>query len=782
MAANVGPSAGDASAHNPGLFERLLVDRQPLNGGAALVILAASILYFADYFILGENAHIRLHELFDSEYARIVWVARNLAKFGYYQWQSDFSGGLPIWISPMPLSYPQIYMALLWSPRVVYLLTIVLCGFCAGYGFYRLSTSLLRISAPIALAGGILYLVAVHAHASVTTALAHLYLMPMVLVLLHDPLSCWGNRWIRSGAIFVLTAFTIAIFNAKMFMPFHALLLAWLWVDGRRADRRDVVAAAALWAGLLLAYAPTFFGLIEFMPLQSRDFSAAATASTTLPALAGEMLRRMMLMMATDVGSMAPLSLIWAAMALLPKSRRVRWAASGYTLAAAMSAVAYTPHLLSALGLTALVKMDLGHLNMMLMLFGTLLGCLAMDELRHQPTRVRGLALALATTGTAVAVANAGSPALAAFSVAPAVLALATLKLSQPLAFVFGRNDRLTAGIAAWVAAVILTVAASKAVRLQEDTVPYARVFGANPVLARLGEEAARSPFRVGVMRLIPEYSTKYAMNAVVNRFGLESLDGRSALFNIQFKRYMRLINRPAFARFGLEARWWSYFYSVALADNMVVPGNARLSGDLWVMPLLAAANVRYLVSGQPIGGMTAVDMGPQAPGDAAAPVYVYAVPGAMPRARLVRRLEPAADDDAAMQRLAGADLNWLRDNAVVQADGAGDLPAGEGECGSASLEQLSPDHLRIAVEARAACHLVVANNHQPGWSAAVDGVETPVLRANLAFQAVPIGAAGSHVVDLHFDRPWFRYTLPVPVVGFLLAAAAVFLGRRRIE
>ena len=42
-----------------------------------------------------------------------------------------------------------------------------------------------------------------------------------------------------------------------------------------------------------------------------------------------------------------------------------------------------------------------------------------------------------------------------------------------------------------------------------------------------------------------------------------------------------------------------------------------------------------------------------------------------------------------------------------------------------------------------------------PGWRARVDGIDTPVLRADVLFRAVPL-AAGDHDVEIFFDSGSF--------------------------
>ena len=82
-----------------------------------------------------------------------------------------------------------------------------------------------------------------------------------------------------------------------------------------------------------------------------------------------------------------------------------------------------------------------------------------------------------------------------------------------------------------------------------------------------------------------------------------------------------------------------------------------------------------------------------------------------------------------------------------------------------------------------------VSEAHHPWWTATVDGQAAPVLRAQHAFTAVPVGP-GHHVVELRFAPPfvvraadavsivaWFIVPLAL-VTNFLRGAAPAGSGR----
>jgi uncharacterized membrane protein YfhO len=67
-------------------------------------------------------------------------------------------------------------------------------------------------------------------------------------------------------------------------------------------------------------------------------------------------------------------------------------------------------------------------------------------------------------------------------------------------------------------------------------------------------------------------------------------------------------------------------------------------------------------------------------------------------------------------------------------------------------LTALRPDRTVVEVALSAPGHLVLVDAFDPGWRATVDGKPAALLRANVAFQAVPM-PAGAHRAELVY-RP----------------------------
>ncbi len=259
---------------------------------------------------------------------------------------------------------------------------------------------------------------------------------------------------------------------------------------------------------------------------------------------------------------------------------------------------------------------------------------------------------------------------------------------------------------------------------------------------------AARGPWRVtGLVGATPSARQEYYFSELVagdpllGYFGLENIGGFEAIVPANYVRY---------AEAGGAQR---------------NPAGRSLTWVRFDSPLLDVAGLRYLFLPPNL------DPGPRFTKlSSSERLAVYENPRAFPRAWIVGRAVPV--DDASAERLLRSGELDLRKAALIEDGFLPPLrPDARGE-----VRRL-PDG-SFEVEASAPCLLVVAETWDAGWQAAVDGSPAPLLRANLAFRAVPV-PAGSHRVS-------FAYRPAAVVRGligsglFLLLALAWPLARRR--
>jgi Bacterial membrane protein YfhO len=156
-------------------------------------------------------------------------------------------------------------------------------------------------------------------------------------------------------------------------------------------------------------------------------------------------------------------------------------------------------------------------------------------------------------------------------------------------------------------------------------------------------------------------------------------------------------------------------------------------------------------------------------------PLRVFAVPNPQPRAWLVGRTQ-VADGEAAFRALGDASFD-PRTEAIV-ASGA-PLTDASALDGSVRWLERRADRQRLEATSSRSAVLVLADAHDPGWRASVDGEPATLLRANVAFRAVPV-PAGRHTVELVY-RPR-RLLLGLVVAGVAAVVAAGMLVATRRE
>ena len=192
------------------------------------------------------------------------------------------------------------------------------------------------------------------------------------------------------------------------------------------------------------------------------------------------------------------------------------------------------------------------------------------------------------------------------------------------------------------------------------------------------------------------------------------------------------------------------------------------------MLRLLGMMNVVYVLSPEPIVGLTPAD-------DGSLPTHVYRNPYALPRAWWTPAALCAADGEDALRLMSRADFDPRRAVILEGCQEAGAPAAAGGGALAAVALRYRPNAVTISVDAPAAGYLVLADTYYPGWKATVDGKPSVIQRANFAFRAVAV-PAGSHTVDFQYAP--LSFTVGQAVSGVALAGilAGLVLCRRRRE
>lgn len=187
-------------------------------------------------------------------------------------------------------------------------------------------------------------------------------------------------------------------------------------------------------------------------------------------------------------------------------------------------------------------------------------------------------------------------------------------------------------------------------------------------------------------------------------------------------------------------------------------------------LPLYDLLNIRYLIT----------DQDAEAPGAKFAPVLhtadglvIWENREVRPRAWIAYAAEPA-DHETALAAMRGVDLDpdgpILLDGPVEPLDGAGE--------GTATIREYTANAVTVAVITDRPGYLVLADLAYPGWTATVDGQETPVRTANGLFRAVWVPAGAQEVV-FRFQPPLVRMSAGLALVALLGWGAMLVIGWR---
>jgi hypothetical protein len=152
--------------------------------------------------------------------------------------------------------------------------------------------------------------------------------------------------------------------------------------------------------------------------------------------------------------------------------------------------------------------------------------------------------------------------------------------------------------------------------------------------------------------------------------------------------------------------------------------------------------------------------------------LWTYRERNTVPRACLTRHVEHADAERIAV--LLGNQDADPRTTLYLETPSLPPVRSGEGTVSWISRET---DRIELAVDAKDDTVLFVSDTDYPGWEAEVDGVGTPILRADITFRAVAV-PAGAHRVVMRFRPASARNGLilsALSIVGIL-----AYCGRKK--
>jgi hypothetical protein len=165
---------------------------------------------------------------------------------------------------------------------------------------------------------------------------------------------------------------------------------------------------------------------------------------------------------------------------------------------------------------------------------------------------------------------------------------------------------------------------------------------------------------------------------------------------------------------------------------------------------------------------------------DPAGGVRLFRVGGVLPRVYLSRARSQLPDSSAAKAvftpEIIAGDRVVLAPSPEVPAHALVDAPATEPP-GICRLKSFSHARIEADCDARSPALAVFVEQYDRGWSATVDGRASPILRANLAMRAVPMGGGRHHVI-LTFAPPGLRFGVALSLAAVVVLTALLLFGR----
>jgi hypothetical protein len=226
--------------------------------------------------------------------------------------------------------------------------------------------------------------------------------------------------------------------------------------------------------------------------------------------------------------------------------------------------------------------------------------------------------------------------------------------------------------------------------------------------------------------------------------------------------------------------RWYREFASLIEPQ----PNMSHVVFDQYRSPYFDLLNVRYVVTHESASALTGYDLLATAEG-----VSLYENKNAMPRAFFATGLIEVSSPAESLATMKSPTFNPATQTVIENAPGPS-LSIVESPMPDPNIH--SPEVASIVAENRNGVMvvtdnlrdgvLILSDNYYPGWSAAVDGVDANIYRANHTMRAVKV-PAGHHMVSFVFMPASFFASMYIGIAFALLVLFALMVAafkRRR--
>jgi hypothetical protein len=307
--------------------------------------------------------------------------------------------------------------------------------------------------------------------------------------------------------------------------------------------------------------------------------------------------------------------------------------------------------------------------------------------------------------------------------------------------------------------AIVVVLASTIGVKLLESHTwsshfSYRTLFE-KPVLQRLrASTSGEPPFRV-----VTAVQTSVTIEpGFMWAYGLETADGYVNVYDKSYKDFWAQVVRRGFAMSPADAEsfgTWGNRVSLWTAwtdpSRTAARAAAREGDALFDLDLLSLANVRYVISPQPISDsrLRLVDSGDG--------LTIYENTQALPRFYLASGTRTFATDAALFRDLGTSEASDLATTVYLTgSQETTDVSRGATATtspGTVRMREYAADRISLDVGCSRDCWLVASQTRSPFWTATMDGQEVEIESAYGAFQCLRL-PKGSHRVTFEYRYP----------------------------
>lgn len=102
----------------------------------------------------------------------------------------------------------------------------------------------------------------------------------------------------------------------------------------------------------------------------------------------------------------------------------------------------------------------------------------------------------------------------------------------------------------------------------------------------------------------------------------------------------------------------------------------------------------------------------------------------------------------------------------------------------TAEVTHIESNEIRLDAQVSQSAVLILVDTFAPGWTANVNGIDSPLFRVNGLFRGVCLPNAGSHIISMKYRPPYWAVFSFLPILGILILAYLVsqkFDGGRKL-